>query len=464
MPKESASDSVKQQQPGFIDTLWNFFSSIKLTVVLLIVIALFSMVGTFIQQNSDPEVYIRLYGEAGYKLIRVLQLDNLYSAWYFQLLLALFMMNLIVCSLERFPSLWRSLKRLTLLANPDHIMKQPFSAKLQLAGKTNAASKLERVLMQSGYKVVRLNSSEGVFMASEKGRISRFGPYITHFGIVITIIGAMIGGVRGVRGYVEIPEGQLVNYFYESGTHRKIALPFYVKCEDFKIVYYDQKKGRMPKDYFSKLAVYENDELIMRKTIEVNDPLKYKGFTFYQANYRPRTYTVDIEFQIDYEGSSPRKLTVTYGEEFFLKKGIKARVVDFSENLNNMGPVAILEISPDGNGKSKRVPVFAHAGIFKHVKVKGIKDISITDFHVKILTYATGLQVKKDPGVPVVLVGFCIISLGVMFSLGIFHKRIWAIVRPGGDGWEVCLGGWTYKNRGGFERHFQEIVSRLQQE
>ena len=42
------------------------------------------------------------------------------------------------------------------------------------------------------------------------------------------------------------------------------------------------------KDYRSTLEIIENDAVVLTKTIEVNDPLSYGGYTFYQSGYDPR--------------------------------------------------------------------------------------------------------------------------------------------------------------------------------
>ena len=41
------------------------------------------------------------------------------------------------------------------------------------------------------------------------------------------------------------------------------------------------------KDYKSTLEVVDGGEVVVTKTIEVNAPLSYKGFTFYQSGYNP---------------------------------------------------------------------------------------------------------------------------------------------------------------------------------
>ena len=89
--------------------IWKFFASLKLAIWLLVVISFFSLLGTFILQNQEPANYIARYGHTLYKALAVTGLINIYSAWWFILLLGLFSLNLAACLLSRL-----SLKKHTL--------------------------------------------------------------------------------------------------------------------------------------------------------------------------------------------------------------------------------------------------------------------------------------------------------------------------------------------------------------
>ena len=48
--------------------MWDFFCSLKLTIVTLILLAITSIIGTVIQQGKTPQEYIQLYGEKAYRI------------------------------------------------------------------------------------------------------------------------------------------------------------------------------------------------------------------------------------------------------------------------------------------------------------------------------------------------------------------------------------------------------------
>ena len=86
---------------------WKFFKSVKLALFNFFTLAITSIIGTVIQQNEAPVVYVREYGVTAAKLFHILGITDMYHAWWFIALLILFSINLIVCSLNRFPDTWR---------------------------------------------------------------------------------------------------------------------------------------------------------------------------------------------------------------------------------------------------------------------------------------------------------------------------------------------------------------------
>ena len=89
------------------NTLWNFFKSVKLTVIILLSLAATSIIGTVIHQNESPAAYFQAYGEFLYRFFSVLDIFDMYHSWWFRSMIVLITINIIVCSLNRFPSVWR---------------------------------------------------------------------------------------------------------------------------------------------------------------------------------------------------------------------------------------------------------------------------------------------------------------------------------------------------------------------
>jgi len=90
-----------------INRIWKFFTSIKLTIVLLISLAATSIVGTLIPQNEDPAAYVQAFGEAAFQLFSILGLFDMYHSWWFQTLILMLTANIIVCSIDRMSATWK---------------------------------------------------------------------------------------------------------------------------------------------------------------------------------------------------------------------------------------------------------------------------------------------------------------------------------------------------------------------
>jgi len=94
---------------NFIDQVWKFFASVKLSVVILLSLAVTSIIGTVIPQNGNPTMLMQKYGETLYSIFNTLGFFDMYHAWWFRLLLALLTLNIIVCSIHRLSATWKIL-------------------------------------------------------------------------------------------------------------------------------------------------------------------------------------------------------------------------------------------------------------------------------------------------------------------------------------------------------------------
>lgn len=117
---------------------------------------------------------------------------------------------------------------------------------------------------------------------------------ITHLGLLIILAGALVTGILGEKGFMLIYEKHNQDTYIDADNKFK-TLDFKIYLDDFSIDYYDDAKKQARsdapagagfiKDFRSKVVILERDKEILKETIEVNRPLKYKGYSFYQASY-----------------------------------------------------------------------------------------------------------------------------------------------------------------------------------
>lgn len=146
-----------------------------------------------------------------------------YHSWWFILLLSLFWANLLLCTLKRL-KLWRA----------------------------------------------------------------KFSSGLTHIGLLVILSGCLFTCIFGERGFLIVYKGHTQDTFVKANREFK-ELGFKIYLDDFIIEWHNPKSTDAPtravKNYKSKITVLEQGRAALEKTIEVNRPLKYKGYTLYQASY-----------------------------------------------------------------------------------------------------------------------------------------------------------------------------------
>ncbi|OGW43720.1 MAG: hypothetical protein A2132_01350 [Nitrospirae bacterium RBG_16_43_11] len=268
--------------------IYNFLSSVKLAVAIFFLLASGSIAGTLIEQGLSPEEYITRFGEKWYRWIQTIRLTDVYHSWWFSSLLVLLAVNLAVCLSKRVPAIWRAYSSVdcdfthNLVLNFRHHTLIPFQGDME-----DAKRKVESSLKGRKYKLWREDNHGKIAIFATKGAIGRLGPVISHVSIFLILIGAALSSAIGFRGFLPVYEGVPVNV--PEGN-------FTIVLDKFWIDYYENGKV---KDYFSTITVIDNGKSVLKKTIQVNDPLQYKGIWFYQnGNIDPDTAPQYSELQI----------------------------------------------------------------------------------------------------------------------------------------------------------------------
>ena len=265
------------------NALWKFLSSVKLTIVLLILLAIVSILGTLIPQEQGAVEFAKSLTPGMLRFLSILDLFDMYNAPWFRLLIGFLALNLIVCSIDRFPSTW---KRFNARPAPDR--SKPFEntpVENCLKVSTNSDETANRVLkvLQSRYKNVRKEAIRGDhFFYGEKGRFSHFGVYVVHLSVLLILMGGLVGSFLGIEAYVNILEGEKTNRVIITKTMTPLKLDFEVRCDKFSVDFY---KTGAPKEFKSILTFLINGKPVQKNDLLVNHPVEFGGMTFYQASY-----------------------------------------------------------------------------------------------------------------------------------------------------------------------------------
>lgn len=417
-----------KEDESFFKNAWLFLGSARFAVFALIILAFFSAVGTLLPQDQEPVFYLKKYGAFWQNVILLLSLNKIYYAHWFVFLLILVAASLMVSNIKRFKSLINENKNFKISVNILFFTRSPKTIKLNVrADKDKTPSLLEKSLRSLGYKVSKEQKGEEIYYHAEKGKFRRWGSFITHTGILIVFLGVIYGHLPGI-GFKDFA---VMSMNSEHSFFDVKKAGFSLRLVDAGAKY--DETGR-PSDYYSKVEVVEQGNKVMEKTIRVNDPLEYKGIKFYQSSLGVSEFNINIEdnkgnkYELPVELSSEGTPVVDLPEQagntglFIFPHNFypdfrdeNGQIINLSMNYNN--PAALIYLyenfNPRGVNQWK-----AHGWVTRE------KPLKYKGYIIKMgnLVNYTGLQCRKDPGVPVVWLGFLLTTIGLFVSFYISDR------------------------------------------
>ena len=445
-------------------TFFSFLSSLKLTIILLIIIAVASIVGTIIPQQYEGGETFRHLSPGLVQVFDSLQLFDMYHSIWFIILMGLLSLNLIVCSLNRLPASW---KLFSAIPSPDR--RKPFedlppeNVLLIEKNRNEVINSVENLLRRKYKKIRRKDTDSTTFIYGEKGAYSNFGVYIIHLSILIVITGAIIGSLLGFGAFVNIPEGESTNTVHLGRQKGVKKLDFTVRCDKFTISFYE---NGMPKEYRSNLSFLKDNNVILQGPLLVNHPITVNGIRFYQASYGT-TPGGQAHITVRRENEKETTVKVKQKDSFYLKeKNATVNIVKIEKNFMSMGPAVLMHIqNPEGTVRiwvfkrieqmrdkipdlTKKVPTF-NPGRYKpyYFKLNRIES-----------NYYTGLQLSQDPGVVIVAIGSFFVILGLFVTFFSSHKRLWVRVDDQEGKSRISVGARSNKDPVGLKRETEHLL------
>jgi cytochrome c biogenesis protein len=266
-------------------------------------------------------------------LFRILGLADPFRSWWFQATLGVLALSLLVCVIERAPLLFRQAFMVNFRTNSAQFPGLPNYVQIQARDGEASAT---RLMKRFGLKVRRVDENGTVALFGSAGGISRLGPLLNHFGMLLLIIGGMVvalttekESVLGIPGeavtrpewgftlriddfrilyypvglnmWVETPEGRRGKVEQIKGDSARVSfgvtpdrrntrwLPISTLTTGFEIP--GDNGGMMPfqgniKSYVSSVTLIKEGKELYKKEIEVNSPLRENGFRFYQSSFQ----------------------------------------------------------------------------------------------------------------------------------------------------------------------------------
>ena len=445
---------------SFATSVWDLFCSLKLTLSLLISLALTSIIGTILPQGALPPEYVATISSAKLQIYTKLGFFDMYHSWWFIALLYVFSLNLVSCSIKRLPHVFKFISEPTLVLGEGARNSFSLKKELKFSGDTEQwKERLTDFLAKEFSAPVITEQSGDYHLFAQKTAWCRLGVYVVHLSVLVIFIGAIIGSLAGYKGYVTIVEGASVKAFQKQNGEQ-MPLGFEVLCEKFNVDFYTTGA---PKEFRSILTVLENGKPVpgySKVKVIVNEPMTYKGITFYQSSYGQASEGSEHFISVTpRNGGAVEKLTVREGVPVTLKDGTLFKLLEATQEVRQFapgfsGPAARIEVTPKG------------AAPLTFIAFKNFPEVNAQRGDALIFGYEgsnakqyTGLQVAKDPGVWVVWIGCTLMVIGIFVAFFMSHKRIWVIVTKG----HARIYGNASKNQAAFQMQFEDISEKFQE-
>ncbi|MGB7209947.1 MAG: cytochrome c biogenesis protein ResB [Pyrinomonadaceae bacterium] len=495
------------------DRAINFISSVRFGVAQLCALVVLSMIGMLIvQQNVQGfETYFASLTPAEKQVYGSLGFFDIYHSWYFNLLLLSLSLNIVLASIDRFPSAWSYFKSPKSTATPDFLLNQKDNALVVVPGRDSIriAEDVKAIFKANGLNTqVSENEtisyavdadgkklfnetvkSKNIYVFGESGRINRLGAYIVHVFLLTLFLGHFVALQTGFDADVRMIPGdgtdkiQMIQFDVDKKEKFDVQLPFTMTCTDIQQKLIDPRGSidvTNTLDWRTQLKVDDPEYGSMIADISMNKPFSYRGYRFFQAQTIPvgNARTIKLELTPQAGGSPvvadiPRMGSTTLADGTFVE--YDEFLPDFSFNSEGKpdtrsgeynNPVAVLNVTPPQGARTK---VFAFASkLADNIPVGAPK----LGYKWRLAEYekspfAHVLSIKYDPYSGAFIAwyigGFGLIG-ALIFVFFFSHKRVWALIKQSDTGTtEVILGGNTNRNPAGFEDKFNRIVNRLRE-
>lgn len=486
MRYEGTARRSQTYNKSIVDKIWNFFSSVKVGVSIIVALLVAAAIGTILPQEQYVTVPVRtdatieayysdVYGSIG-KVYYFLGFNDLYNSFWFIILVGMLAISLIIASLDRFVPLYRSLKNQRVLRHQSFMNKQRIYA--EGPADPDSMQKAEAKLKELKYKV----STDKNGLLAEKGRFSRWGPYVNHIGLIIFLFGVMLRMMPGF--YVD------ETLWLREGETRAIpeAPGYTLENKGFEVENYTgedgeekfgealDRVGTVAKNYQTDVVLYQkpedalpgetNLEKVKEYPIRVNQPLKFDGYAVYQMDFKEdelKTMTFALTNKETEESLGNLTIDLINPEkEYTLDGGSVVKLLGYYPDFSGFEDGEPQTKTPLPNNPGFLIEMTTPEtpqGETSFITIQNtVEPFGDNDYKLAFQSVETrdvsGLTIRKDRTLPILGLGGLIFMIGVAQGMYFNHRRFW--IQQQADG-GIILAGHTNKNWFGLKKDLDQV-------
>ena len=416
--------------------IFRLLADLRFAIFILLLISLCSIIGTVIEQDQSIEVYKinypsinPIFGFLTWDRILIFGLDHVYNTWWFLMLILLFGISLISCTfLQQLPSL-KIARRCQFFRTTGQFYRLKISTVLNNFSFNKILSRVKK----NQYSIFQQKN----IIYCYKGLIGRIAPIIVHSSMIIILVGTIIGSLFGFKAQEMVPKTESFHIQNILINGQLTVVPkTSARINDFWITYTKQKTISQ---FYSDVSILDNKgNETMRKTIAVNYPLVYKGIYYYQTDWSLSGLRFQdlnnkiIEYPLTNILSDKNKVWLTW--------------ISNNSSLDN-GIIAIID------NLEGYCSIYNEVGQFiGNIELNETINLKQPITLLEIIS-STGLQIKTDPGIPIIYFGFFLLMISTLISY-VTYSQIWIIKKNQ----KVFVGGNTNRATFEFELEFFNLL------
>jgi cytochrome c biogenesis protein len=418
---------------------FRFVADLRFSIFILLLISFFSIAGTVIEQDQSIEIYKENYpftnpvfGFLTWDRILQFGFDHVYKTWWFFLLIFLFGLSLISCTfLQQLPSL-KIARRCQFFRKKSQFDRlKNFTTLNNL--KTLSFNKILYRIKQGQYSIFQQKN----IVYCYKGLIGRIAPILVHLSMILVLLGTIIGSLFGFKAQEMVPKTEHFHIQNVLTNGQLTIIPnTSSRINDFWITY---TKNKSVSQFYSDISILNSQgNEIERKTISVNYPLIYNNIYYYQTDWN----LIGLRFQTENDG------IIEYPLLNILKNQNKVWLTWISNSKSlNEGMIALMD------NLEGYCSIYSETGRFLgNIEINETVNFKQPFTLLEIIS-STGLQIKTDPGIPFIYIGFFFLMLSTLISY-ITYSQIWIIQKNQ----KLFIGGTTNRAIFDFELEFFKII------
>ena len=412
-----------------IQNYFKFFNKFSFGIIILVLIACASSIGSFIEQDEELNFYQQnypldkpIYGFINWKLIETIGLDHIYSTWWFIALLITLGISLISCSITRQFPIVSNAKEYFFKKQSIAFLRLPLSIKFK-----NIYYLKETIILQLQKLQFYIYQNKNLVYGYQ-GLIGRISPILVHISLLLILGGSSIGAFVNFTAQELLPKGEIFRIQNTIKVGPLTNLPtLNIRVNDFWV---DYENNRIHQ-FYSNISILNNYGVELKEqTISVNNPLRLNGIDIYQSDWnllglRLKNLTTNEISEIPvFQLKQKSKSWITW---------IKDEVTIVFDKLENT------------------YSVYNKKGEFLETKNLG-DEISKNLVLIDVLP-STGLLIKYDPSIFIIYSGFGLLIITTFLSY-LPYTQVWIFSQKG----NTWLGATTNRGKIQVELEFENLI------